>query len=746
MKTTALAYLRSGLCVLPALLTEKRPAVGEWKKFQERLPTETEVQSWFAGDDPDAACCLLTGKVSGNLELLDFDLKGELFDAWSKRVAERSSGLIERLVIETSQSGGFHAIYRCETAVNGNLKLAQRKLVCENGEEITVANKKYKPRQDAEGKLSVVLSLIETRGEGGLFLCYPSPGYELLQGNLEQLPVLTTTEREILLEAAWSLNEHFTEVAPPSNSSLFGDDRPGDHFNERGDIRELLKKHGWTLVKGGENEYWARPGKTDGWSATLKDRVLFVFSTSAAPFEPQRAYSPFTAYALLEHGGDFSAAASALRSQGYGAPAPSYVNDFRQYSGSPSSATFQMPEITPHARSVRELVGTFPDLREPIVQGLLREGEIMNLIASTKLGKSWLATDLAIAVSTGRTWLEQFECERGDVLIIDNELHPETSAHRIPKVAAARQIPFDAFADHLFVENLRGRINDVLSMEQYFKKIPVGRYKLIILDAFYRFMPRNMDENDNGTMTTIYNRLDDYAEKLRTSFVLIHHTSKGNQSAKTVTDVGAGAGSQSRATDTHLVLRLHDQPDVAVLDAAVRSWPPLDPRCLRWAYPVWTPADDLDPNQLRQEGKQRKSSPVIEAATDPNEILIESAEEFVEEFVGTEPQLRELIIEEAEAAGISNARAKQLLKRALARGLIYRWQFDGNQCGYATCSPYSETAVEYEDQETAEHSKREIVAQMLSQYPDMSSKDIAVQCGVSKRYVNLVRKEIQGGN
>ncbi|HQL55792.1 MAG TPA: DUF3987 domain-containing protein, partial [Phycisphaerae bacterium] len=89
----------------------------------------------------------------------------------------------------------------------------------------------------------------------------------------------------------------------------------------RGQVRAILAAHGWTLVKGGENEYWRRPGKTSGSSATLRGGVFYVFSSNAAPFEPNRGYPPFAVYALLEHAGDFAQAATALRQIGYGAPA-----------------------------------------------------------------------------------------------------------------------------------------------------------------------------------------------------------------------------------------------------------------------------------------------------------------------------------------------------------------------------------------------------------------------------------------
>ena len=80
----------------------------------------------------------------------------------------------------------------------------------------------------------------------------------------------------------------------------------------------MLQQHGWARTKGGENEYWRRPGKNSGTSATQKGGVFFIFSTNAAPFEPERGYAPFAVYTLLEHGGDFEQAASGLAIQGYG--------------------------------------------------------------------------------------------------------------------------------------------------------------------------------------------------------------------------------------------------------------------------------------------------------------------------------------------------------------------------------------------------------------------------------------------
>jgi hypothetical protein len=291
----------------------------------------------------------------------------------------------------------------------------------------------------------------------------------------------------------------------------------------------------------------------------------------------------------------------------------------------------------------------------------------MNVISATKVGKSWLTTALALCMATGRPWIG-YETDPGNVLILDNELHGETIAGRIPKVATALSIDFEDIADKVFVENLRGRLQNIFLMESYFKALKPEQYKLVILDAFYRFLPRNSDENDNGTMANIYNAIDGYADYLHCSFVLIHHSTKGIQSGKAVTDVGAGAGAQSRATDTHLILRAHEEPNVFVQDAAVRSFPPVQPRCLRWTFPIWEPADDLDPALLKPE-RPRRPRKAPEPATP--EIDPWPVERFIKEFLGPQARSKTAVIAAARLAGLTRPKANGLLALALEKDSVY---------------------------------------------------------------------------
>lgn len=106
--------------------------------------------------------------------------------------------------------------------------------------------------------------------------------------------------------------------------------RPGDDFNRRTDLAEQLAALGWKLdhVRG-DVSYWTRPGKARGVSASLGQCKtgsglprLYVFTSNAAPLEPNTSYDAFGLYAALNHGGDPAAAARALADQGLGEPSP----------------------------------------------------------------------------------------------------------------------------------------------------------------------------------------------------------------------------------------------------------------------------------------------------------------------------------------------------------------------------------------------------------------------------------------
>jgi hypothetical protein len=111
-------------------------------------------------------------------------------------------------------------------------------------------------------------------------------------------------------------------TGPRSPLSRFFSISVADDYNDNTSWAEVLEPHGWTLGKrsisgDADGDMWLHPGATSSCSATVRHDRLFVY-TPNTPFEITEAgnpegYSRFKAFAVLNYGGDMSAAARALR-------------------------------------------------------------------------------------------------------------------------------------------------------------------------------------------------------------------------------------------------------------------------------------------------------------------------------------------------------------------------------------------------------------------------------------------------
>ena len=132
----ALNALSLGFCVMPATTDGSKQPLGNsstdrrWKQFQTALPTQSKIKEWYAGNLTNIG--FICGKVSGNLEVMDFDDATAYHDY---KTAAVSCGLgtlvakIESGYLEHSPRG-IHWLYRCDE-IAGNLKLASREKTSE---------------------------------------------------------------------------------------------------------------------------------------------------------------------------------------------------------------------------------------------------------------------------------------------------------------------------------------------------------------------------------------------------------------------------------------------------------------------------------------------------------------------------------------------------------------------------------------------------------------------------------------
>ncbi len=300
----ALDYTAAGLSIIPIRGDGSKAPKVQWAEYQTRVAREDEVRAWFAGSNGDVGLAIIAFK---DIEILDFDQPG-LFDQFRDLLDEELPGVLERLPIVETPSGGAHVYYRCRIT-SGSGKLAY----------------------DAAGK-----TRIETRGKGGYVVAPPSPGcchksgrpYVQISGPaLPEVLYITPEEREVLLSVARSFNQKPNRVIDePRRRGQVEGQRPGDVYNAEAIWQDVLEPAGWTAARmSGNVIYWRKPGATGaGHHATTGHcgDKLYCFTTNGEPFEAEKAYTKFTAYALLFHAGNFVAAAQDLAAKGYGTMVP----------------------------------------------------------------------------------------------------------------------------------------------------------------------------------------------------------------------------------------------------------------------------------------------------------------------------------------------------------------------------------------------------------------------------------------
>jgi putative DNA primase/helicase len=354
----ALAWHAAGYTPVPIQTNgEKRP-IGTWTHLQNDQPTEAAVRLAFAKDTDGLG--LICGASSGHLEMFEAEgravIEGVVGELATLMTSNGFGELWARLTagyVESTPAGGIHWYYRVDGTARTNTKLASRPSTADELAAIKAAESAQAQTITDETQRAARLAIIEaltpekrpqvlleTRGQGGFTVIAPSAGrthptgaaWSALTGSVHTVPVLTEAERDALHAIATMLDQMPATAIPTpriTSGSTGGDSsrlRPGDDYNERATWGEILTPRGWTRAHhfGGNAYGWTRPGKSvrDGISATTGRNDgdnLYVFSTSTE-LPTAKPLSKFHAYALLEHGGDFSAAAKDLASNGYGEP------------------------------------------------------------------------------------------------------------------------------------------------------------------------------------------------------------------------------------------------------------------------------------------------------------------------------------------------------------------------------------------------------------------------------------------
>ena len=166
-------YLSRGLSIIPLRFKGKEPLI-PWKEFQERVAGWEEVEEWFRRFGKFNVA-IVTGVVSGNLVVIDFDDKEkarEFFEKVERLKGEPKYALMNTWWVETGK--GVHVYLRIDCGFEEFRELFRTKPRLVDGVDIK-----------AEGGYVVAPPSIHPTGKQYKFIQGP-PDYEIVRVSVEE--------------------------------------------------------------------------------------------------------------------------------------------------------------------------------------------------------------------------------------------------------------------------------------------------------------------------------------------------------------------------------------------------------------------------------------------------------------------------------------------------------------------------------------------------------------------------------
>lgn len=238
---------------------------------------------------------VLCGTYSSGLLCLDFDLKnGDGEDFYIAFVAcIRGSEVEGRLAHARTPSGGRHIWFRFEGKDRKSEKLAR-----------TIDKK----------------DLIETRGTGGYALVPGSKGYEWIEGDWDNVGLLSEEETEWMLGLARCMDDYVDSEVPiyvPKGPLIEGDS-PLNRYNSETTGGDWLEAHGFRMLRDASNQaHFNRPGAKNRHAVDAtwykdKNHVRIWSTSTGLVQDTDRNYLPSQLLVFTQFGGNFSEAAKDL--------------------------------------------------------------------------------------------------------------------------------------------------------------------------------------------------------------------------------------------------------------------------------------------------------------------------------------------------------------------------------------------------------------------------------------------------
>jgi len=205
-----------------------------------------------------------------------------------------------------------------------------------------------------------------------------------------------------------------------------------------------------------------------------------------------------------------------------------------------------------------------------VVERLIPHEGITIISGAPASYKTWLLLQMAIDISEGNSFLNQFQCEKNKVLIIDEENHLRLIRDRLKLLGADENLPIYFLSQTGFLVSDQGLVDRVLEICQE-KEIDV-----IFIDSLVRI--NNAEENDASQMSEVFKCIRQLCQNGKT-VVITHHEKKEGVIKISAQNRLRGSSDILASVDAHIAVKKdnQDKSKILVEQAKLRSAKEVDP-------------------------------------------------------------------------------------------------------------------------------------------------------------------------
>jgi hypothetical protein len=241
-----------------------------------------------------------------------------------------------------------------------------------------------------------------------------------------------------------------------------------------------------------------------------------------------------------------------------------------------------------------------------LVDGILERGANGVIVAEPKVGKSWLAADLAICLALGVDFLGRKVPRAVKVAFVSREDNPSLTRWRLCALFRAKKAPspkhVEAYAKNLWIntreESKQLLLDNAEQLAELMADLRMVKPEFLILDVLNTLHQK--DENDNTEMRSVFERLDGIQREIGCAIGICHHYNKTGSGSMTMRMRGSSA--IAGWCEWMIGLEIEDPATkVRKTQFELKAAQPLDP--VRWRI-----SSGLGTAELKLESERKESS------------------------------------------------------------------------------------------------------------------------------------------